>query len=316
MEKSQSTKMTDWLIRVFRLDHGDRKKNYGYFEGILSIVINILLFFMKFAMGTVLNSVSLKADSFHTLSDVITSVLVIVGFYVAARPPDDEHPFGHGRAEKIFSILIAAILVFVGVEFFFSSYIRFKNPVAIGTNLVVIILLALSILAKEFLTLVSLNLGQRINSASLKADAWHHRSDAIATAFVVLAFISFRFGVYRLDGALGMAVSVLIAYTGIAIIREASSSLMGQAAPTGVSAEIRSIAESFDFVKDVHHIHVHDYGGNLEITLHIRLEKNLHLDNVHKKASLVEKTIKEKIKNAEVTVHTEPMYKDKPKPGD
>ena len=306
--KDIRNKITDKLISLFNLDKGDKIKNYGYFEGILSIVVNIILFLMKFIFGTVLNSIALIADSYHTLSDVLTSVLVVVGFKISAKPPDEKHPFGHGRVERVFAIAIAAILIIVGIEFFANSYKRLINPISIKADLLIILLLIFSVFVKEFLTAVSYILGIRINSASLKADAWHHRSDAIATAIVVAGFIAFRFGLFRLDGILGMGISVLIAYTGYSIIREASSMLMGEAPPSALVKKIEEIALCCDGVTNVHHIHVHDYGGIIEITVHIRLKRDTHLDDAHEKASGVEKALRENIQRAEVTVHVEPEF--------
>lgn len=302
-------KITDTLVAIFHLDRGNRQRNYGYFEGILSIIINVILFGFKFVMAAILNSISLKTDALNNLTDVFSSVMVIVGFTIAAKPADSKHPFGHGRAERILSILIAAILVFVGLECFISSYNRFRNPIPIEAGLITLILLCISILAKEFLVLIAFNLGKKISAASLKADAWNHRSDSIATSLIVIAFLLFKFGLFRLDGILGMAVSALIVYTGIKIIIESGSSLIGEQISPKTVKQIIAIAASFDFVKNVHHIHVHDYGGNLEITLHIMLKKDLHLSEVHKKATAVEQAIREAIPGSEVTVHTEPMYK-------
>lgn len=302
-------RLTEKLISLFRLDKGDRKKNYGYFEGILSIVVNIILFLIKFIFGTLLNSVSLLADAVHSLSDVVTSIIVIFGFRISTKPPDLKHPFGHGRAERIVSIVIACLLIVVGFEFFINGFHRFEHPIPIESNLFVIGLLILSILVKEFLYRIARSLGERIESATLKADAWHHRTDAISTILVVIGFISFRYGLFRLDGILGMVVSILIAYTGVSIIKEASSFLIGEAPPAAFIEKIKEIVSCCDGVSDVHHIHVHDYGKNIEITIHIRLEGDTHLKDAHRKASEVEKTIKTNISCAEVTVHIEPEYK-------
>ncbi len=306
--KNIRIKIIEKLISLFKLDKGDKIKNYGYFEGILSIVVNIILFFIKFIFGTLLNSIALIVDSYHTLSDVLTSVLVVVGFTISAKPPDEKHPFGHGQVERVFAIVIAAILVIVSIEFFINSYKRFVNPIHIEANLLVILLLIFSVFCKEFLTAVSYVLGVKINSASLKADAWHHRSDSIATALVVVGFIAFRFGLFHLDGILGMGISVLIAYTGISIIRETTSILMGEAPSSSFVKKIEGIALRCDGVRNVHHIHVHDYGGNVEITVHIRLKGDTHLDDAHEKASEVEKMIKKQMGRVEVTVHIEPEF--------
>jgi len=299
-------KIIDRLIALFHLDEGDRFKKYGYFEGFVSVVVNLGLFAFKFVFGFILNSVSLIAESFHSLSDVVTSAIVIFGFRISAKPADEEHPFGHGRVERILSIVIACLLIVVGAEFFKSGFIRFRNPVPIEADVFVIIMLSISILFKEFLYWLSLSLGRRIGSAALKADAWHHRTDSIATALVVVGFVAFRFGLYNLDGIIGMVVAGIIAYTGIVIIKESGSVLIGEAPSSTLVNKIKETAGQLEGIDDVHHIHVHDYGHQLEITIHVRLKGKVHLDDAHQKASEVEDAIKTCVPGAEVTVHLEP----------
>lgn len=302
--------MIEKIISLFHLDVGDRKKNYGFFEGIFSIVVNLLLFAIKFIFGTMLNSVSLLADALHSLSDVISSAIIIFGFRISAKPADSKHPFGHGRAERIVSIVLACMLIVVGFEFFINGFNRFTNPVPIKVNVLVIAVLIISIFAKEFLYKLALSFAKRIDSPSLKADAWHHRTDAISTVLVVIGFVAFKFGLFYLDGILGMLISCSIIYTGIYIIVESGSSLMGEAPSSSLVNTIEEIASGCTDVQDVHHIHVHDYGGKFEITVHIRLKRSMHLDEVHRRASEVERAIKKIVPGAEVTVHTEPEYKN------
>lgn len=297
------------MVAFFRLDQGSRLRNYGYFEGFLSIALNVVLSAVKFVLGTLLNSVSLIADSIHSLSDVITSVIVIFGFNISTRPADVEHPFGHGRAERIVAIVVACVLIVVGVEFLMSGLERLLNPVPIRSDAFVIAVLVVSILIKEFLYQVAAGLGRRIGSAALKADAVHHRTDAISTVLVVIGFFSFRFGLYGLDGVMGMAVALIIAYSGVSIIKESGNILIGQAPPAALVDRIRDTASGCDGVSDVHHIHVHDYGGRIEITIHVRLRGDIHLEDAHGTASDVERAIKECVPGAEVTVHVEPIIR-------
>ena len=303
-------KMVDALISLFRLDRGNRFKNYGYFEGFLSVILNIALFAFKFIFGTFLNSISLIADSLHSLSDVITSTIVIFGFNISTKPPDAEHPFGHGRAERIVSIVVACLLIVVGFEFFKSGFERFRNPVPIQANVFVISMLIVSILIKEFQYQVSLRLGRRIDSPALKADALHHRTDSISTVLVLVGFLCFRFGLFSLDGIMGMAVAVIIMYAGISIITESGSFLLGKAPPTSLVAKIKETTLGCHGINDVHHIHVHDYGGQIEITIHVRLKSDIHLEDAHEKASEVERAIRKCVPGAEVTVHLEPSSRD------
>ncbi len=294
------------IISLFHLDKGNKRKNYGYFEGLLSIFVNLGLCIMKFIFGTILNSISLIADAVHSLSDVITSLIIIFGFRVSSKPPDKEHPFGHGRVERVVSIVIACMLIVVGFEFFLNGLSRLQNPVPIEVNVFIIVLLGLSIVIKELLFQFAMWLGKKIESSALMADAWHHRTDALSTVLVLLGFITFKFGFYRVDGILGMVISILIAYTGISIIKKSASSLIGEAPSPAFINRIKMLALSCTGVSDVHHIHVHDYGGKYEITIHIRLKADTHLDTAHEKATEVEKCIKDEVKNAEVTVHVEP----------
>jgi cation diffusion facilitator family transporter len=304
-------RIVDILVRLLHLDKGNRFKNYGYFEGFLSITFNILLSVLKFIFGTLLNSVSLIADALHSLSDVITSVIVVFGFKIAAKPPDEEHPFGHGRAERIVSIIVACLLIVVGFEFFMGGFERFRNPIPIKSDALVIGVLVGSIFIKEFLYQVALHLGRKINSASLRADALHHRTDAISTVLVLIGFICFRFGLFSLDGLMGMAVALIIVYTGISIIIESGNFLIGQAPSSSLVDKIKDTAARCDGVNDVHHIHVHDYGGQLEVTIHVRLKSNIHLNDAHQKASDVEEAIKRCVPGAEVTVHLEPFDEER-----
>ena len=300
-------KLTDRLSKLFNLEQGNRFKNYGYFEGALSVAVNLLLFVFKLIFGLVLNSISLIADSLHSLSDIATSAIVIYGFRVSSKGPDDEHPFGHGRAERIVSIVIACLLIVVGIEFLRGGFLRFNNPVLIRGDIFVIVMLCVCVFAKEILYRLSLCMGKRIDSAALKADAWHHRTDAISTVLVLAGFLSFRFGLYRMDGILGMAVAGIIVYTGVGIIRKSASVLIGEAPPASLVDKIKATAADFDGVDDVHHIHVHDYGGQLEITIHMRLKGDTHLEDAHERASEVETALKKCVPGAEVTVHLEPL---------
>lgn len=300
-------KIINYLIKIFKLDKGDSFKNFGIFEGVLSSIFNFIIFLIKYFYSISLNSISLRADAFHTLSDILTSMMVIIGFYLSSKKPDKKHPFGHGRIEKIISIFMSILLIYVGYEFFVNSYNRFKNPVKIDINIFIIFLLLITILFKEFLTFVSLELGKKINSSSLKADAWHHRSDSIATLFIIVGFITFKYGLYFLDGIFGMGVSALIIYTGISILFESSSFLIGEEPSENIIKKIKEVSYKFDFVEDVHHIHIHDYGNQIEITFHVKLKGEKTLDEVHEKISIIEKEIEKEIKNSNVTIHAEPI---------
>lgn len=295
------------IISSFHLDKGNERKNCGYFAGGLSIVVNLLISAVKFFFGIMVNSIALIADAVHSLSDVASSLVVIIGFMISTKPPDKKHPFGHGRAERIIAIVIACMLIVVGLEFFMNGISRVRTPVPVESSSLIIVILAMTIIVKILLSVISYDFGKHVHSAALKADAWHHGTDAVSTVLVIIGFILFRFGFYQVDGILSIIIALFIVYTGIMMIFESGSTLLGEAPSDHLISDIRATALCCEDISDVHHIHVHDYGGKLEITVHVRLRRNIHLDKAHKIASLVELTIKQRIEGAEVTVHPEPI---------
>jgi cation diffusion facilitator family transporter len=300
-------KIVDFIIKKYKLESKNDHKKFGYFEGILSIILNFIIFLIKYFLSLSLNSISLKADAFHTLSDILTSLIIIISFYFSSKKADKKHPFGHGRIEKLFAIFMSIILIYVGYEFLISSINRLKNPLKIDANFFTVFILFLTILMKEFLTLLSLEFSKITKSSSLKADAWHHRSDSLATLLIIFGLFTFKYGLFFFDGIFGIVVSSLIIYTGISIIFESGSYLLGEEPSKDLIDKIKEITNKFDFIEDIHHIHIHDYGNQLEITFHVRLKGEKTLKEVHEKISIIEKEIEKEIENSNVTIHAEPI---------
>lgn len=294
------------LLFLHRMRYQERSDSwYGYFEAWLSIAVNVVLFAGKFFLGVLTGSIALKADAFHTVSDVVTSGLVIAGFALAFRPPDTKHPFGHGRSEKIVSVIMATLLCVVAYDLLAISIHQALHPTDVRSSAIAVVFLAVSVSAKEFIYHVSMVLYENSHYQALKADAWHHRSDSIATLIVLIGFLTYRWGLARLDGILGIGVSLLIGWTGIQLIREVGDFLLGSAPHPDMERIIVSA------VKDlggggVHHIHVHDYAGRLEITLHVRMRRETSLEEVHTFSTKVEQTLQAAIPRSDVTVHCEP----------
>jgi divalent metal cation (Fe/Co/Zn/Cd) transporter len=165
------------------------RTQYAYLEAWVSIVGNVALSAVKVAFGLLLNSISLLADAAHTAADVLTSVVVLVGFRLAKAPADEKHPFGHGRAEFLSSLVIAALLVYVGVEFGITSFRRLATGSAVRGNLLVAAVMVAGAIVKEWMTRFASYLGARANAQALIGDAWHHRTDAIASVLVAVAIV-------------------------------------------------------------------------------------------------------------------------------
>lgn len=289
--------------RIFKLE---QSQSLGFIEGWLSVVINIFLFILKFWVGIKASSVAMKADAWHTLSDTITSLVVLFGFWISRRKPDEQHPFGHGRAEAIGAVIIATLLFIVGATFLKESIHRLMvRQGLIFTSLAIIVFLA-SALIKEALASFSIWAGKKIDSQSLIADGWHHRSDAVASALIVIGTVLGR-SYWWIDGVAGILVSLLIFYATYDILRVASSTLIGERPDRSLKQKLlQVIGRVAPIITDVHHIHVHKYGDNVELTFHIYLPDYITLKQSHEIATKIEDAIKREL-NMETTIHFEPL---------
>lgn len=283
----------------------DEKKFFGYLEGWLSVAINTFLFALKFWAGARIGSIAMVADSWHTLSDSLTSLIVVVGFWLSTRPADEKHHFGHGRAESVASIVIGTILAVVGVNFLKESIDRLLLHQSARFESFAIIVFSISMVIKEGLAQFSSWAGKKVSSHSLAADAWHHRSDAIASGLIVVGAFSGE-KIWWIDGAMGIGVSILILYVTYTIVRKATSYLLGESPTKSLERQISETLQSVDpDLNGVHHIHVHHYGEHLEITAHIRVPPDMNVDDAHHLVTKAESLLKERLR-AEITLHMEP----------
>lgn len=286
----------------------EARKRAGYAEALASVAVNTTLFALKYVVGTIHRSVAVVAAAFHTLSDSLTSLVVLLGVWLAHRPPDREHPFGHGRAEQLAALVVGAMLIIVGVEMTGESVGRLLSHEGMEPSWALVTVMLASALAKEALARWSEGLGRRYGLSSLLADAWHHRSDAVASAVLALA-IALGGRLWWLDGALGIAVSLMILRVAIGLVIRTGRDLLGAAPPP---EELRRLEEvvrkASGKVKDVHHVHVHRYGNHTEVTLHVRMDPSTSLGEAHEIATKVEDTIRREM-GWEATVHVEPLGK-------
>ena len=278
------------------LNDPDVRAKYGYLEAAVSIIFNFILFGIKLVLGLLINSIALIADAVHTLSDVGTSLVVILGFNISKKPSDKEHPFGHGRVEYVATLIIATSLILVGFGFVMQSVERIIEPILIVnkelaqiTGIIMIVTSAV----KESMAQFSSRIGKKIKSNILIADAWHHRSDAFTNIVVGIGVIGSSFGYFLLDPILGIMVSVLIAYVGVNLVRTTSNVLIGQAPDKELIDKIKGIANSVNGVYGIHKVTVHDYGTSKVISLHAEVESHLMLDEAHIIAENIENRINE-----------------------
>ncbi|MBN1562791.1 MAG: cation transporter [Anaerolineae bacterium] len=281
------------------------KQRLGYVEGWLSAIVNTVLFGFKLWAGMSLGSIAMIADAWHTLSDTLTSAVVLFGFWIAGKPKDKEHPFGHGRAELVSAIIIGTLLAVVGLNFLQDSYEQLRNHHAVTFKLIGILVFVLSILLKEALAQFSIWAGKKINSQALLADGWHHRSDAIASALIVVGGL-FGAKFWWIDGVLGLGVSLLIIYAAFSIIKDAADSLLGEPMTAELEQQIfQVVQETAPETSELHHTHVHRYGDHTEVTFHIRLNAAYPLHQAHAIVTTIEQELRRQL-HIEPTIHAEP----------
>lgn len=310
-------KLTHWTVARFIKNHQEInylkvRARYGALEGWVSIVGNTLLFAIKLIAGLSIGSVSLVADAIHTLSDSATSVVVIIGFKMAKKPSDKEHPFGHGRMEFVATLIVSVLLFIAGVELLEKSIHSIIHPQAVTASVGIILIIVGTILAKELMSRFSYELGEMIDSKTLKADALHHRTDAVSTVLVVVALVASRFGVNRIDGIMGVFVALIIFYSGYEIAKGAVSSLLGEAPSRETIEKIARLARKHEGVLGVHDIVIHEYGQTRLMSLHIEVFDKENASRLHELSEAIEDEVGRKM-NGKVVVHVDPINKDHPK---
>ena len=283
----------------------------GVFQGWISVLVNSILFIFKLVIGVMVGAVSVIADAVHTLSDVVSSIVVIWGFKQAEKPADVEHPYGHGRAEYIATLIIAILLCVAGIEFIEASIDRIQNPEQVVAEWWMILILMVTIILKEITARYAEFLSTKIASGTLHADAWHHRIDALSSLLVVGALIAGKYGYPSSDGWAGLGVALFLIYTGFIIAKDAVDDLIGKP-PTSEEVEvIRQIVMSVDGVLGAHDIIVHSYGHDKFASVHVEIDADETTAVAHDISEEVENKL-EKAIGVEPTVHLDPVHPNDP----
>lgn len=274
-------------------------------EGWLSIFLNLILFALKFIVGMSIGSIAIIADAWHTLSDSLSSLVLLVGVKLSEKPADKEHPYGHGRFQLLATFGIGIMLALVGVDFIGKSFKLFFKDTTIVYGTLAIGVTFISILVKEGLAQFSFIAAKKANSKALKAEGWHHRSDALSS-LVILVGIFFNDKISHIDAILGFFVALCILYTAYEIFKDVVNSLLGTPPPKKLVKQIIMITkEETGWDVSPHHFHIHEYGGHVELTFHIFLPPNLPLREAHEFVDKIEKKILNEL-HIFATVHFEP----------
>ena len=265
------------------------RRAYGTLCGAVGIALNILLFIGKFFAGQLSGSIAVTADAFNNLSDAGSSAVTLLGFRLAGKKPDTDHPFGHGRIEYISGLIVAGLILLMGVELAKSSFDKILHPEAVTFSLMAIAIMAASVCVKVYMWLYNRAVGRKIKSAAMEATATDSLSDTVSTLAVLLAMLIGKWTGLTVDGYVG---------------------LLGQAPDPALVQQIRDIVLSNDTVLGVHDLVVHDYGpGRLMITLHAEVPAHGDIMAMHDVIDNIEKELMEKL-HCHAVIHMDPIVTD------
>jgi len=284
----------------------EKTNKYVILEGWVSIIINCLLFGIKYWAGIVSGSVALIADAWHTMTDTISSVIVLISGKVMNKPPDKEHPYGHGRAENIANLIIGVLLAIVAFDFLVSAYTKFRSGEASHFGIIAIVVTGISIISKEAMARYAFWTYKKSKLDILKSDGLHHRSDALSS-IIIMAGIFLNKYAYWVDSLLAALVAILIAYASYEILSKEIDYSLGEKIDPELKNNIKaSVTELLGHTVYIHHFHLHQYGYYQELNCHIKLPGNLTLNEVHHICTKIEDMLNLQFKIV-TTIHPEPI---------
>ena len=304
--------MTGLLLRIFvKNSHNVTdprvRAAIGRLSGVLGLVSNILLFVMKLVVGLLSGSVSIVADAMNNLSDSASSVVTLIGFKLAGKPADRHHPYGHARYEYLSGLAVAVLILVIGVELVKTSVKKILVPTPVVLSLPVAVVLVHSMLLKLWLCLCNRKLGKAIDSAAVLAVSTDSRNDVITTGAVLAASVLEAVTQWRIDGFMGLGVALFILYSGIRLIKETTSPLLGEAASPQLRQDIARLVESEPRVLGYHDLMVHDYGpGQRFASLHVEMDQREDPLLCHEIIDDLERLCLEK-HNVHMVIHYDPV---------
>lgn len=309
--------MIKLLAKIFIKNYSDYKNNsvrekYGILCGIVGVFFNIFLCVVKFILGTLACSVAMVADSINNLSDAASSIVQILGFRLAAKKPDREHPFGHGRFEYIAGLIISFFILYMGIDLIRRSITTIFEPQKVKFSYISIIVMIIAIFVKIYIYFYNHIIGKKIESIAMEATAKDSLSDVIVTSVVVVSMILSKFTNFPVDSFSGIFVGIFIFKTGFDSAKEIVSSLLGKAPTQELVNQLEEIALSHKPISEIHDVTIHDYGpGRKMITLHAEVPGNMNIFDLHDAIDAAEEDIAKKL-NCQILIHMDPVdVKDK-----
>jgi len=274
---------------------------------VLSIVVNLLLLLLKLIVGFIFNSISLVADGFDSVLDLVTAAFAGIGERISRKPADKSHPFGHQKFQFIFSFAIAFTLFFSSYFIADESISRLREGIQLEFSILVLIAALISFFGKLILALILYRIGNKLNSPVFIANAKNYRTDAFSSVFVIIAYVGVRFDIMWLDPASAFIIVGLIIFTGLDIIRNALPDLLDKGPPQEIIEQLKMVSLSFKEVKEVHIIRLRTLLGKYTGDFHILVNPELSIKEAHAVSERVKQKLEEEGDFTNLIIHIEPF---------
>ena len=304
--------MVDWLVRTFLRDAGDvstpeARERYGRLAGIVCIACNLALCAGKAAVGLMVGSIAIVADAANNLSDAASNVVSLLAFKLASRPPDEDHPYGHGRYEYLASLVVASIVLMIGIDLLRESITQIAHPRVVDYGPLALAMLVASMLVKLWMAHLNSVLGRRISSDVLLATAVDSRNDVVATGAVLASALLAGMTGLRLDGWMGLAVGAFIVWSGFDLMRDTVDTLLGHAPDPALVERVRERIVAAPGVLGMHDLMIHDYGpGRQFASAHVEMSPDGDVVAYHEVLDAIERDLWEQ-ERLVITLHLDPF---------
>lgn len=309
--------MSNLLIKLFVKDYENTddpkvRENYGKFAGVIGIVSNLILCIIKILIGVFSRSIAIIADGINNLADASSSIITLIGFKLAAQPEDEDHPYGHARIEYLTGLFISVFIIIIGAELMKTSVDKILHPEAMEFSYVTIAVLVIAILIKLWQSAFNVSIGKKINSVTLMATAADSRNDVISTSVVLLSVLIGKFTGLQIDGYMGCLVALFIIWSGIQLVRETSSPLLGEAPDEELVKDIAELVTKQPGVLGIHDLMVHNYGpGKIFASMHVEVDADGDIMESHDMIDNLESLVKESL-HIEFVIHMDPVVTSDP----
>jgi cation diffusion facilitator family transporter len=304
--------LTNFLVKLFvknyeNVEDQQVRTSYGILSSIVGILCNLFLFGVKLSVGIIINSISVMADAFNNLSDAASSVISFIGVKLAGKPADKEHPFGHGRFEYIAALAVAFLVLQVGFSLFQSALQKVLHPEALSFNPVLTAILCLSVLVKVWMMFFNRRLGKRIKSTVMLATSADSMGDVVVTSATIISTVIAGLTGLKIDGFMGLVVSIFVMIAGFRIAKDTLEPLLGQAIEKDVYEKITCLVESYEGIVGTHDLIIHNYGPTHRMaTIHAEVPNDLNFETAHETIDRIERDVLNKL-DIFLVIHMDPI---------